>query len=295
MAPLPPGSSSIRVCLADDAERMVTELGETTFQYLGGEPVTRAPLDVHSHPELCLVLEGELVVQTRTRSRTLGAGSVLLVPPGVCHKPRSAAGRTVMLWLVGAVEVATGAITSMGTDGRWTALESFDLVGFRRAHQLMGEMVRECQRADDGWLSVVRNLAHNLVIETRRALADAAGSRETQVYAPRLRRIAVRARRFLEANYRRGLSVADVAQAVGLSQNYLATVFRREQGVTINDYLTELRLEEARCLLAGTDKSVAEISWEIGYASPFYFSRLFARKVGRTPTESRRSQGARLR
>ena len=83
------------------------------------------------------------------------------------------------------------------------------------------------------------------------------------------------------------LMLKDVADAVGMSESRLSTVFAQECGKTFTEYLTGLRLGRARELLATTDKRSAQIAQETGYNDAHYFSYLFKKNLGVTPGEYR--------
>jgi two-component system response regulator YesN len=81
--------------------------------------------------------------------------------------------------------------------------------------------------------------------------------------------------------------LSDVAAHVGLSPNHLSTVFSSEAGETLRDYLTRLRMEQAKELLRTTNLSAAEICARVGYNDPHYFSAAFKRATGLAPRHFR--------
>ena len=83
------------------------------------------------------------------------------------------------------------------------------------------------------------------------------------------------------------LSLQDISRHVGISNSHFCTLFRRETGVTINQYITEVRLERARKLLRETTDSVTRVSALCGYTDNNYFGRLFHKTYGMTPMEYR--------
>jgi len=80
------------------------------------------------------------------------------------------------------------------------------------------------------------------------------------------------------------------ADHVGMSQSHFSTVFAQETGITFTQYLTGLRIGKARELLAATDKRSSEIAFEVGYNDAHYFSYLFKKITGLTPSEYRKAQ-----
>lgn len=83
------------------------------------------------------------------------------------------------------------------------------------------------------------------------------------------------------------LSLSQVAEAAGLSPNYLSTLFRKEVGSTFGEYLTEKRMARARELLRSTALRSAQIGQAVGYQDAHYFSNLFRKTQGCTPREYR--------
>lgn len=94
---------------------------------------------------------------------------------------------------------------------------------------------------------------------------------------------------FIEKNYARGISAADVIRRAGRSSTFVERVFRQKTGVSILAYLTRLRMAEAESLLATTDLMVKEIGLRCGYRSAQYFCRVFTSYHGRSPLAVRES------
>jgi AraC-like DNA-binding protein len=93
----------------------------------------------------------------------------------------------------------------------------------------------------------------------------------------------------IEESYRRPISLSDVARAVGLTPGHLTTVVGRKTGRTVQQWITERRMTEARRLLAETDLTVEAIGARIGYRDASYFIKRFRRSHGAAPQEWRRA------
>lgn len=83
------------------------------------------------------------------------------------------------------------------------------------------------------------------------------------------------------------LSVTSIAQSLCISPNYLSRIFHQQTGKTCVEFITECRLEEAKKLLLLTNRKNYEISEEVGYTSAHYFSSIFKKNVGHSPSEYR--------
>ncbi|MGH2583304.1 MAG: helix-turn-helix transcriptional regulator, partial [Dehalococcoidia bacterium] len=94
---------------------------------------------------------------------------------------------------------------------------------------------------------------------------------------------------FIEEQYGEHISLRDVARAVSLSPGHLTTVVRRKTGRTVQEWIAERRMAEARRLLIETDLTVEEVGRRVGYGDPGYFVRTFGRAHDVTPLGWRRA------
>jgi AraC-like DNA-binding protein len=79
------------------------------------------------------------------------------------------------------------------------------------------------------------------------------------------------------------LSLRDVARDLGMTPGHLTTIVRRRTGRTVQDWIIERRMAEARKLLADSELPVQEVARRVGISDPGYFSRLFRRTHGTSP------------
>lgn len=94
-----------------------------------------------------------------------------------------------------------------------------------------------------------------------------------------------RAREYIKANYSKSITLEDVAREINISPQYLSKLFKEETGENFIDYLTGIRIRIAKNLLESNELSIKEICYSTGYSDPNYFSRIFKKIVGATPTE----------
>jgi two-component system response regulator YesN len=92
---------------------------------------------------------------------------------------------------------------------------------------------------------------------------------------------------YIDANYDKAITLAEIARASHLSASRLAHVFREQMGMTLIDYVTNVRIERAKELLLSTEQSCTEICFEVGYNNQSYFTRTFKELVGMTPRQFR--------
>lgn len=87
------------------------------------------------------------------------------------------------------------------------------------------------------------------------------------------------------------LSVKDISDHVFLSTSYVCTFFKNETGQTLNQYLTEYRMEKAKQLLLDPRYKIADISSRVGYSDGNYFGKSFKKHTGFSPSEYREKMG----
>ena len=93
----------------------------------------------------------------------------------------------------------------------------------------------------------------------------------------------------IERRYPEPLSLRDVAGAVNISAGHLTSTVRRQTGRTVQQWITERRMTQARRLLAATDLPIGEVGRRVGFPDPGYFARTFTRTHGTSPARWRRA------
>ena len=83
------------------------------------------------------------------------------------------------------------------------------------------------------------------------------------------------------------LSVKDISEQVFLSPSYVCTIFKNETNLTLNQYLTQYRIERAKKLLQDPRYKITDISSKVGYSDGNYFGKTFKKMVGLSPSEYR--------
>ena len=92
---------------------------------------------------------------------------------------------------------------------------------------------------------------------------------------------------FLQDNCADELCIAEIAAKFGCSRGHLHAVFRREMGMSPNDYLQRLRIKRCCAHLRTSTASITEIAFDNGFDSAQYFSKVFRKYLGLSPTEFR--------
>ncbi|QGH36221.1 helix-turn-helix domain-containing protein [Gracilibacillus salitolerans] len=92
---------------------------------------------------------------------------------------------------------------------------------------------------------------------------------------------------FIHENYDYEIKVQDLAKVVHLHPSYLHRIFKQTMKITINEYITKVRIDKAKMLLVNTDIPVTEISNYVGINTSQYFSNIFKKYTGLSPSKYR--------
>lgn len=145
-------------------------------------------------------------------------------------------------------------------------------------YQLIDTYVQECERLNT--LEEIKSLQFNMIMDFT--------SRVQQSKLPENISDEIQsAIQFTSLHITESISVEDIAEHIGRSRAYLSDKFKKETGKTVGEYITELRMREARILLKYTDKSLSEISNYLNFSSQSYFQNVFKKQYGITPGEFR--------
>lgn len=92
---------------------------------------------------------------------------------------------------------------------------------------------------------------------------------------------------YIAHSWDRKITLEEIAESVHLSQSYSSALFKNETGSSIMEYIIDLRIQKACEMLKYSDRSVTEIAESAGFCDIFYFSRMFKKSLGTSPTAYR--------
>ncbi|MDD3337342.1 MAG: response regulator [Lachnospiraceae bacterium] len=126
-------------------------------------------------------------------------------------------------------------------------------------------------------------------------LESLVGSQEPVVEAPSDagNQIVKNAIEYMKEHMDEELSQMIVAEKVGVSTSYLSTLFAKKEGPGFSDYLNQLRIECACEYMQDEKMKIYEIAYRVGYRDEKYFSKVFKKVTGKSPSEYRRGMGIR--
>ena len=96
-----------------------------------------------------------------------------------------------------------------------------------------------------------------------------------------------KAREYIKDHYSENINLDDISDYAAISKNYFCHLFKNDTGISIWEYLTNYRIEKAKEFIIASDMKNYEVSFRIGYENPSYFSKIFRKITGKTPSEFR--------
>jgi len=259
----------------------------------------------HDHLEIALVLEGRGAFLFGRRALPAEPGDVFFIDNSQPHVAvgdpcgtASAAGGTLRLLLVlfrpeliagpGCRELDLGYLAPFRVDGRTASPR---VCGDSALAGALAPVLRELRET---WGRHDPAERHLMDATLRRALGLAirdrgTGSGDAAARAAADRREQIRpVLAYVDRHCRESITLDDVAEVVHVSPSRVRHVFKDVTGVGFKEYVTNVRVAEAKRLLLGTDLSVAEIARAVSYTNLHQFYRVFYRSCAMSPGEYRR-------
>ena len=92
---------------------------------------------------------------------------------------------------------------------------------------------------------------------------------------------------YIKKNFRRDIKLDEIASNIRYNKYYLCRVFKQSMGQTVQNYMLDLRIHNAKLLLKRTDMVLTEIVYGSGFSSQAYFCHIFKKRTGMTPLQFR--------
>ena len=96
------------------------------------------------------------------------------------------------------------------------------------------------------------------------------------------------AKNYIKAHLKETISLEQISSVAGFNSSYFSSLFKKETGITFSEYLIQVRMEQAKELLKGTDWNISVICEEVGYSDLKNFNKNFKKYTGLRPNEFRR-------
>ena len=252
------------------------------FRFREGE------LAEHSNPDHLVTFSraggcrGEIRTESGFYARGDDEPSVCVIPSGQPFSARLKGDSEQLAIYLDPRLVLRAADESGVTGGAVEVVEGFspdDAVARNVGLALLAELEAEAPGGRLYAESLANLLAVHLLRHYTAAGPGAARAFKGGLSGRRLRRVMD----FIEENYEGDLSLAELAQAGGISTFHFAREFKRTTGTTPHQYLIKFRVERAKSLLKESELPLVEVSSRAGFSHQSHFTRLFRRLTGTTP------------
>lgn len=278
---------------ADGSLLIAADEGHATIRASGRAYAT----SWHWHDCLSFILPSRGAIELRHENQRdgiwLSQDRIALVPPGWAHETRAGPSRHEHLAIYVTAEALERIDSDLGSLGAFRRrLRAATLVRRNPAVRMLQELSLGSDPAGFASGAIRRNLSSALLLQciseaiTGEALAD--GSHRGHGAA-----LVEEMKAFLTRDLDTEVPLDALAARFGVSRRHATRLFRARTGLSVGDFRSRARLEQATGLLTGTDLPVGEIAYRVGFESGAALARAMRRETGRSPSQIRAATLAR--
>ena len=251
----------------------------------------------HDFYELVYVKEGFCLHDAYGEVTLLMEGDLFILKPGVAHRYIGNRVTRIYNCIFSEQALFGGRDQLMGLPGMERLFSSdkaarvpllhLSLNERKRCQRQLELMVEECAEKQSGWDLRLSGLLMCVLVDYARSVSahvgEGSGSAAYSGYV-------TQALSYIDAHFAEPeLTVREIAQAVGVSADYLSRQFHRALGIPAQEYLKRYRFARAMALLQA-DAPVSQAAQEVGFSSLCHFSREFKKEMGITPSQYRNQE-----
>lgn len=230
--------------------------------------------------QIIYITEGAGTFENKEGQFDVKPGAIMIIRPGIWHRYRP--------------DAQTGWVENyIGLDGEWTR-QLLNKTFFPKEKSIINCGMRTefidvfykifdlVQKENPGFQQIasgltIKALGHVVTIQ-----------KQGKFSGTEIEKIIQNARFLIRENIEEDIDWQKLADDNNIGYSYFRKMFKKYTGISPHQYQLEMKLFRAKELLLTTDKSIKEISYEMGFQSIYYFSRLFKKKVGINPSELRK-------
>jgi AraC-like DNA-binding protein/mannose-6-phosphate isomerase-like protein (cupin superfamily) len=247
-------------------------------------------LHVHSFYEICYAFAGRGTFFINNQHHTVQAGDLFIAHPHQYHEIVSSeeSPLSIYFWSYTLSTYDTNTDISQLLD----AFATSHLCISQQIGQIpiiIELLIDEVHRREAGYIQSLEALTTKLLLETARSITTVSANTdlENDIQSMIVREII----QYLKDNYAQPIRIRDIATHVHMSERHISRLFLKATNKTIKTYLTDLRLDKACNLLLKINMPITEVAEKTGYPDTRYFSTLFRKQFGITPSAFRHQHG----
>ncbi|MDI3476870.1 MAG: AraC family transcriptional regulator, transcriptional activator for feuABC-ybbA operon [Thermoanaerobacterium sp.] len=235
------------------------------------------------HHEMIFVCEGNGHIVIGGNRYPIEKGMLFYIPPGVQQtiEPRVQNPEHYMTVHFSAWRMV------LDPDGKWKYQENIQILhqpsaqkiaDYTNVKELFEKLLDTWNDKGPSYEFIAGTLLRQLLI-----LISQNNKRQSKNYAISLK--IDRIIEYMRQNINRKITLEELSRIAGLSTFYLSRAFKNATGYSIITYFNKMKIDKAKELLIEGNKKVKEVAYELGYTNEFYFSRIFKRIEGLSPSE----------
>lgn len=251
----------------------------------------------HDHYEMVYIKRGDATFQIAGIDVVMGPNDIVIIKPHQLHKfsVRSSVGCEFLVLRFKFI-TNDSAISQISLDDFITFINDdripFINLKLSRKNEIVGvlnRILREHSKQQEWGDFLSYLLFMELFVLVSRTLKQE-WEQNTKNRSVKLKELLDISKEYIDSNYAKELSLADVAAYVYLSESYFSHKFKHEFGVSPKKYLLNVRINAAKDLLVKTDQKINDIAKEVGFSSQQRFNDIFKQCEGITPLHFRKNE-----
>ncbi len=248
----------------------------------------------HEDFEITYVVEGTMDIECEGRQIKLKKGDVAVINPNELHSCPHIQTPLKLYCVIFDVEILKSRFFDKSESkyihpilNNGILFENFLPDHFVIANYVMG-IFKEIQVQDKGYELAIKAYILNLLVALLRGhVVRLLTNSEKEAKIKNNGRIRA-AVQYIHTHYMEEINIDQIADAVYVSKFYLCKLFKKNLGLTVVDYINNVRMSEAKKILIESDEPISKVAISVGFADFNYFSRLYKKKWGETPSQTRR-------
>lgn len=236
----------------------------------------------HSHEftELFFILDGKGQFHVDGETISIEKNDLLLITPNIMHTEVSSATYPMEYYVLGVDNIHF-------LDEQFDTQSHFMIKDFLLDNPFMDNLLEKCSHEvsnqDTYSQQMVKNLAEIIIIELLRKSSLNVEQYEEEDFSTSVSLV----KNYIDVNYAADITLGSLANLAQRNKSYLSHSFKETYGKSPINYLTNKRMEIAKTLLGTSTYQINEIANFVGYTSSSYFTEVFRKKSGVTPSEYR--------
>lgn len=252
--------------------------------------------NIHDHFEMVYVKKGDIVYRVNETDVPLNRYELILMKPNQRHHVTVVSKEACELYVLSfsfdsADESESHHLTEfmdfLNTDNELSYIK-LSLSKKNDFTSIFEKIVRERKKAYM-WNDVMVNLLMmELFVLLSRNIREE-WEQDIKKRSVKMKELLISSKEYIEANYNKDITLADVASYIFFSESYFAHSFKQEFGISPKSYLLKVRVEAAKELLETTQMKIGEIALAVGFSGQQRFNDMFKKNEGVTPLKYRKN------